>query len=78
MVTFYITGGQSAGHYVIAFEDLKGGGDKDYQDLVVEVMGKAGESGPSPIPEPATIVIWSLLGAVGGIGVAWRRRRSAG
>jgi len=31
---------------------------------------------PSPIPEPSTLVIWSLLGALG-IAYSWRRRRAA-
>jgi hypothetical protein len=29
----------------------------------------------SPVPEPATIVIWSLLGGLG-IAVGWRRKRA--
>lgn len=32
------------------------------------------ELNPRPIPEPATLVIWSVLGALG-LGLAWRRRK---
>ena len=37
MVTWLITGGASAGNHVIAWEDLRGGGDRDFNDLVIEV-----------------------------------------
>jgi hypothetical protein len=37
MFTWLITDGPSAGNLVIAWEDLFGGGDGDYQDMVVEV-----------------------------------------
>jgi hypothetical protein len=75
MVSFLITGGPSAGHYLIAFEDLpfydsKGHSvsDRDYNDLVVEVA-------LSPvIPEPGTVSLLgpALLGTVGYL----RRRRA--
>jgi hypothetical protein len=55
MVTFLITGGPSAGNYVIAFDDQFRGGDRDFQDLVVEVSGVA------PVPVPGAI----FLGAIG-------------
>jgi hypothetical protein len=37
MVTWLIKGGPSAGNFVIAWEDFDCLGDKDYQDLVVEI-----------------------------------------
>jgi hypothetical protein len=40
--------------YVVAFEDLQGGGDRDYNDLVAVTSGSA------PVPEPSTLL---LLGA---------------
>jgi hypothetical protein len=59
LVTWLINGGSgnTAGNYVIAWEDLPRGGDRDFNDLVVEVsVGK----GPHPTPEPASLL---LLGA---------------
>ena len=75
MVTFLITGvdnthNNTIGNYVIAWEDrpIGGGSDQDYQDAVIEVHDAA------PIPEPTTIIIWSLLGGLGLV-FAWRRRK---
>lgn len=47
MVSWLLTGGQYAGDYIIAWEDLKNLGDQDYNDLVVRV------SGVSIVPVPA-------------------------
>ena len=52
--------------YTIAFEDIIGGGDKDYEDLVVNIKG-----GSAAVPEPATI----LLLASGLIGFAGYRKK---
>lgn len=47
MVSWLVTNGQYAGDYVIAWEDLKNLGDRDYNDLIVRV------SGISVVPVPA-------------------------
>ena len=35
-------------------------------------------SDPDPIPEPASVITWTLLGVVGRVATWWRRRRRAG
>ncbi len=63
---------------VVAFEDLRldGAGtrcDEDYQDMVVFVdFVKAGSGS---IPEPASLLIWSVAGGLAAAGAAIRRRR---
>ena len=52
MVTWLITGGAGAGNHVIAWEDLAGGGDRDFNDLVIEVSAN-----PVAAPEPATMLL---------------------
>jgi hypothetical protein len=56
----------------VGFEDLYGGGDKDYNDLIFEV------SGVSVTPEPITIALLaSGIVGLGGAGLARRRRQKA-
>ena len=61
MVTWLITGGPSAGNYVVAWELIDiGVGDDDYQDLVVEISLAA------PVPVPGAVLLGILgLGAAG-------------
>ncbi len=67
---------------IIAWEDLVRGdcsyssrpygpSDSDFQDLVVLVEGVV------PIPEPSSLIVWSLLAALG-ITVGWRRHARQG
>ena len=77
MVTYLVTGnaGHSDNHvgaYVIAFEDLQGGGDLDFNDLVVEVRGVL--DAPA-VPAPTALVL-TLAGA-GAAGLVVLRRRAA-
>ena len=60
-------------HYFLAWEDLLNGGDRDFTDFVV-----LAESVNPVVPEPASIVVWSLLGMASvGVSVFRRRRRGA-
>ena len=70
MVSWLITEGQYAGDYVLAWEDLKFLGDRDYNDLVVRV------SGVSNIPAvPVPAAAWLFVSGLLALGAASRRRR---
>ena len=65
MVSWLITDGEFAGDYVLAWEDLKRLGDRDYNDLVVRV------SGVSPVPVPSAL--WLFGSGILGLVVVARR-----
>ena len=71
MVTWLITGnegqgqGNEVGNFVIAWEDLPGGGDRDFNDIVVEVN-------VAPVPIPAAVWLFGS-GLLGLIGIARRK-----
>lgn len=62
------SGSVVADSYIVAWEDLLGGGDKDYQDIVVRVKGVKAVAANS-VPEPGTLALITLGG------LALRRRR---
>lgn len=90
---FRITPSTNAGYSIspwsFAFESQDGNHDPNYQRdwgpyVSAAKIGGTGEDGEDSawvhahiIPEPASLVIWSLMGA-GGLALAWRRRRKAG
>jgi hypothetical protein len=66
MVSWLITDGQYAGDYVLAWEDMKFLGDRDYNDLVVRVSGVA------VVPVPAAVFLFGS-GLIGLAAIARRR-----
>ena len=72
MVSWLITDGLYAGDYVVAWEDLKKLGDRDYNDLVVQV------SGASVVPVPGAV--WLFISGFGALLGSSRivRRKIAG
>jgi hypothetical protein len=61
-------------YLIIGFEDLYGGGDRDYNDLIFAVdIGMANIAALTGTPEPA--LVFTLAGFLGG--VFWLKRRNA-
>jgi len=60
------------GTVIMGFEDLFGGGDEDYNDVIFEV---ANVSTVSAVPEPSTYAL--MLAGLGLIGFMSRRRQQA-
>ena len=57
--------GYEVGEYVLlGFEDIEGGGDLDYNDVVFAVKGVTGETAVD-VPEPTTALGLGLLGGLG-------------
>lgn len=65
MVTWLID--EELGKYAVAFEDLPGGGDHDFNDLILELRGFV--DGPTAVPEPAMVALFGM----GLAGFGWRR-----
>ncbi|MGB5537784.1 MAG: DUF4114 domain-containing protein, partial [Thiogranum sp.] len=70
MVTWLISGNEDrpnnvVGNYVLAWEDLPGGGDRDFNDVVVEAS-------VAPVPIPAAVWLFGS-GLLGLIGIARRK-----
>jgi hypothetical protein len=62
-------------YLLISFEDMYGGGDRDFNDVVFAVdIGKANLAALTATPEPGT---WLTLGSFLGAGVWFARRRAA-
>lgn len=45
---------------VVGFEDILGGGDKDYNDLVFSLSNVYAATGPSPVPEPESFAMLAV------------------
>jgi len=65
--------------FAIRLEDLAFDGrylyGSDFGTNQIFVFDIIGPGGLAPVPEPASLALWSILGLTGGIG-AWRRRKA--
>ena len=68
MVSWLITDGEFAGDYILAWEDLRFLGDRDYNDLVVRV------SGVSHMAVPVPAAVWLFGSGLLGLLTIARRR----
>ncbi len=80
MVSWLVTGGKHAGDVIIAWEDLHGLGDHDYNDVVLRLSGVhqhqhgGGQPGVSPVPVPPAVWLF-VSGLIGVVGIARRNRK---
>lgn len=56
---------ESGRKWDVGFEDILGGGDQDYNDMTFQV---------EIVPEPASVLAWSMIGGTFGLAV-WRRNK---
>lgn len=62
-------------YLILGFEDLYGGGDRDFNDLLFAVdIGAINVAALTGTPEPGT---WAIMGTFLGLGVCWKRRQDA-
>lgn len=61
-------------YLILGFEDLYGGGDRDYNDVLFAIdIGRANLAALTATPEPATLI---TLGCFAGLGWAVKRRQN--
>lgn len=63
------------GDYAVFAMNVYSGVNYPNQDLLYVVKAEYGNGGGGDVPEPATILLWSL-GSLGAAGAAWRKRRN--